>query len=227
MPRLFMQMTNFGGYDSAVGSGSILRFVWVVFITGIIIGTIANLNTTTTDTPLSQLNIIHLLLAFPIQVVFVVVVLIMLTLLSQIGSREPDATLPRALSEQDRIHMLRRFRLRYEQMLTQSLGRSCQVEMGLVSRPAAVQNAVNLALRLPDQPEQSLPLNTSIIEAYELAQQELLILGEPGAGKSTLLLELAHYLVQQAEQNVYTAVAHSATTLFLAHETLFLARLAC
>ena len=181
---------------------SVLRFVWVVLITGIIIGTIANLNTTTTDTPLSKLNIIHLLLAFPIQVVFVFVVLITLTLLSHIGGREPDATLQRALSEQDRIHMLRRLCLRYEQMFAQSLQGVIQVEMGLISRPAAVQNAVSLSLRLPDQPEQSLPLNTSIIEAYELAQQELLILGEPGAGKSTLLLELAHYLVQQAEQNV-------------------------
>lgn len=181
---------------------SALRFVWVVLITGIFIGTIANMNTATTDTPLSKLNIIHLVLVFPIQVVFSLVLLIVLTLLSLIGSHETDATISRSLSEQDRIHMLRRLRLRYEQMLAQSLQGTIQVEMGLVSRQAAVQNAVRLSLRLPDQPEQPLPFNTSIIEAYELAQQELLILGEPGAGKSTLLLELALYLVQQAEQNV-------------------------
>lgn len=181
---------------------SILRFVWLVLITDVIGSTIANLNTTTTDTPLSKLNIIHLLLAFPIQVVFSLGVLILLTLLSWIGSHEPDATIPRALSEQKRIHMLRRLRLRYEQMLAQSLQGAIQVEMGLVSRPTAVQNAMRLSLRLPDQLEQPLASNTSIIEAYELAQQELLILGGPGAGKSTLLLELAHYLVQQAEQNV-------------------------
>jgi len=181
---------------------SILRFVWLVLITDVIGSTIANLNTTTTDTPLSKLNIIHLLLAFPIQVVCSLGVLILLTLLSWIGSHEPDATIPRALSEQERVHMLRRLRLRYEQMLAQSLQGAIQVEMGLVSRPTAVQNAMSLSLRLPDQLEQPLPSNTSIIEAYELAQQELLILGGPGAGKSTLLLELAHYLVQQAEQNV-------------------------
>jgi NACHT domain len=75
------------------------------------------------------------------------------------------------------------------------------VELGLASRPAAVQNAASLSLRLPDQPEQPLPSHTSIIEAYGLAQQELLILGKPGAGKSTFLLELAHHLVQQAEQD--------------------------
>ena len=96
--------------------------------------------------------------------------------------------------------MLRRLRLRYEQILAQSLQGAVQLELGLASRPAAVQNAVSLSLRLPDQPEQLLPSHTSIVQAYDLAQQELLILGEPGAGKSTLLLELAHHLVEQAEQ---------------------------
>jgi len=97
--------------------------------------------------------------------------------------------------------MLRRLRLRYEQLLAQSLQGAVQMELGLASKPAAVQNAVGLSLRLPDQPEQALPLHTSISEAYELAQHELLILGEPGAGKSTLLLELAHYLIERAEQD--------------------------
>jgi energy-coupling factor transporter ATP-binding protein EcfA2 len=60
---------------------------------------------------------------------------------------------------------------------------------------------LSLALRLPDQPEQSLPPRTSIVQAYELAQQELLILGEPGAGKSTLLVELARFLVAEAERD--------------------------
>jgi energy-coupling factor transporter ATP-binding protein EcfA2 len=85
-------------------------------------------------------------------------------------------------------------------MLVQSLQGAVQVELGLASRSAAVQNAASLSFRLPDQPEQPLPPHTSIREAYELAQQELLILGEPGAGKSTLLLELAHHLIERAEQ---------------------------
>lgn len=103
------------------------------------------------------------------------------------------------LSVQDRERMLRRLHLRYEQMLAQSLQGVVQLELGLASRPTAVHNAASLFLRLPDQPEHLLPPHTSIVQAYELAQQELLILGEPGAGKSTLLLELAHHLVEQAE----------------------------
>src|SRR2546426_505575 len=86
-------------------------------------------------------------------------------------------------------------------MLAQSLQGVVQVELGSASRPAAVQNAASLSLRLPNQPEQPLPPHTSIIQAYELAQQELLILGEPDTGKSTLLLELARSLVEQAEQD--------------------------
>lgn len=93
--------------------------------------------------------------------------------------------------------MLRRLRLRYEQ----SLQGVVQLELGLVLRPAAVQNAVGLSLRLPNLPESSLPAGTTIVQAYEHAQQELLILGEPGAGKSTFLVALAQHLVEQAEHD--------------------------
>lgn len=97
--------------------------------------------------------------------------------------------------------MLCRLRLRYKQMLTQSLQGTVQIELGLTERPATIQNAASLSLRLSDQPEQMLPSHTSIKEAYDMAQQELLILGGPGAGKSTLLLELAYHLVELAEQD--------------------------
>ena len=86
-------------------------------------------------------------------------------------------------------------------MLISSLQGAVQLELGLASRLTAISNAASLSLRLPDQPDRPFPPHTSIVEAYEQAQHELLILGEPGAGKSTLLLELAHYLVEQAEQD--------------------------
>jgi NACHT domain len=179
----------------------VLGFVWGTLLVGIVIGTIANLNTTAAGTPLSTLFIIHLALTYPLLVWSSLGLLALLTLLSWLGSREKQATRARPLSEQDRIHMLRRLRLRYEQLLRQSLQGAVQLELGLASRPSAVQNAASLALRLPDQPEQPLPPHTTIVKVYELAQQELLILGAPGAGKSMLLLELAHSLVEQAEQD--------------------------
>jgi GTPase SAR1 family protein len=105
------------------------------------------------------------------------------------------------MSPQDRENMLRRLSGRYEQMLAQSLQGVVQLELGLAERRAAIQNAASLALHLPEQPEKLLPPHTSIVEVYEQAQQELLILGDPGAGKSTLLIELAQHLFNQAEQD--------------------------
>jgi hypothetical protein len=165
----------------------VMLYVWGTLIAGIAIGTISNLNTTAADTPLPKLFILHLAMTLPLPVFSGLGILIALTALFWFGSRERTSTTQGSLSEQDRKHMLGRLRLRYEQMLAQSLQGAVQLELGLVSRPAAVQNAVSLSLRLPDQPEQALPPHTSISEAYELAQHELLILGEPGAGKSTLL----------------------------------------
>lgn len=106
-----------------------------------------------------------------------------------------------SMTPQDRARMLGRLRVRYEQMLTQTLQDAVRLDLGLASRPAAIQSAASLALRLPALPDQFLPPQTSIADVYEQAGQELLILGEPGAGKSTLLLELAHHLLRQAEQH--------------------------
>lgn len=178
-----------------------LGFVWGTLIVGIVITTIANLSTTTTDTPLAKLYIIHLGQTYPLLVWLGLGFLTALTLLSWLGSRDKRITPARLLSEQERFHILRRLRMQYEQILAQSLQGVVQLELGLASRPDAVHNAIGLALRLPAQPEQSLPPHTSIVQAYELAQQELLILGEPGAGKSTLLVELARTLLAEAEQD--------------------------
>src|SRR6185312_2456807 len=89
---------------------------------------------------------------------------------AQVGGRH----LP---TEQDRERMIRRIRFLYEQLLAQSLEGVVQVDLGLTFRPAAVRNAVALSLHLPDRSEQALAPGTSILEAYELAQQDLLILG--------------------------------------------------
>ncbi len=179
----------------------VLRFVWGTLIVGIVIGTIVNLNTTPTGTPPSTLFIIHLLLTYPLLVLSGLCLLALLTLLSWLGSRDKQAIPARPLSKQDRVNMLGRLRLRYEQLLKRSLQGAVQLDLRLAQRPAAVQHALGRALHLPDQPEESFPPHTSISEVYKLAEQELLILGGPGAGKSTLVLELAQYLVEQAEQD--------------------------
>jgi NACHT domain-containing protein len=175
-----------------------LLFVWGTLILGILINVgsswLITKNFDTGGTPLGW-GVDHPWVMLPL-----LFLLVVLTLLSGLGSHEKQAELARPLSKQDRDHILKRLRRYYEQILSQSLQGAVQVELGLAERPAAVQNALSLSLHLPNQSEQLLP-HTSIIQAYELAQCELLILGEPGAGKSTLLLELAHHLVVLAEQD--------------------------
>ncbi len=181
----------------------VVRFFWAIFILTLVLPKAVDV--LFSDKPLQSLPnlwpILEAIVHHPVWTLLTFLGLFVLTGLFWFGSREGVTTTQGTISEHDRIHMLRRLRLRYEQMLAQSLQGVVQVELDLASRSAAVQNAASLSFRLPDQPEQPLPPHTSIREAYELAQQELLILGEPGAGKSTLLLELAHHLIERAEQD--------------------------
>ncbi len=106
-----------------------------------------------------------------------------------------------ALQDQNRVRMLGRLRRSYSDLMSQSLEGAAWLELGLASVPQAVQNATNLLLHVENKAAQHLPAGASIKDAYDEAEHELLILGEPGAGKSTLLLGLAQQLVVRAEQD--------------------------
>jgi len=181
-----------------------IRYFWATFLLTLVLPKAVEM--LFSEKPLRSLPnlwpILEAIIDHPLWTLLTFLGLLLLTGLFWLGSRGRPPTAQRALTEHDRLYMLRRLHLRYEQMLAQSLQGVVQMELGLASRSAAVQNVASLSLRLPDQPEQLLPPHTSIVQAYELAQQELLILGEPGAGKSTQLLELAHHLVEQAEHDV-------------------------
>src|SRR5258708_34175167 len=64
--------------------------------------------------------------------------LAVLTLLSWFGSRGRQVPFPHPLSEQARVHMLRRLRLRDEQTPPPSAHGAAQLELGPASGPAAV-----------------------------------------------------------------------------------------
>ena len=74
--------------------------------------------------------------------------------------------------------------------------------VGIGLRPEARRSSQceQIALRSQKQSEHLLPVR-SILQVYDNASQELLILAEPGAGKSTLLVDLAQRLVERAEQD--------------------------
>ena len=178
-----------------------LLFVWSTLVVDIVVGTIANLNTTTTDTPLSKLYLIHVAITYPLPTTASIGTLVLLTILSWIGSQERPAMTPLSPSQQNRLHLLHRLRFTYDKMMTDSLQNAAWLELGLAFKPDAVHNVSTLLMRTETQPERLLPAGTSIVEVYEQVNHELLILGEPGTGKSTLLMRLAQHLVEQAIQD--------------------------
>ena len=104
--------------------------------------------------------------------------------------------------QQNRDRTLERLRHIYEEWLSLSLQGVAPIDLGLAEKPNALHNARTLLFRSMDQPERPLPVETGILDVYDLAEHELLILGEPGAGKSTLLQVLATQLVVRAASDL-------------------------
>ncbi len=98
-----------------------LLFVWGTLVVGILIGTIANLNKTPTDTPLTKLYLIHVAITYPLPTTASIGILVLLTILSWIVSQEHPAMTPLSPSQQNRLYLLHRLRFTYDQMMTDSL----------------------------------------------------------------------------------------------------------
>jgi transcriptional regulator with XRE-family HTH domain len=102
----------------------------------------------------------------------------------------------------NRQRMLNRVRSTWiEGVFQQSLRRAMLIALGMKELPEALANPWTLSVQETNLPSQPLPPGTRIIQVYDQADGELLILGEPGAGKTTLLLELAGHLLARAEEN--------------------------
>lgn len=118
------------------------------------------------------------------------------------GTATVQVVLPPApVQEQNRVRFLARLRSQYDELWEQSLQGVALMTLGLTEKPDAVLRHSEVLYRAPKLPERPLPEGTSIVNVYDKAGQELLILGEPGVGKSTLLLDLARQLVGRAEQD--------------------------
>jgi len=110
---------------------------------------------------------------------------------------EPSPSLP---SRRDRQLMLKRIRsLWIDGVLEQSLHYAPLITLELYKDPSYLANPWRSLVREAELPEQPLPASTQIIQVYDDAGGDLLILGEPGSGKTTLLLELARGLLKRAE----------------------------
>ena len=103
--------------------------------------------------------------------------------------------------QQNRERMLQLLQRWYEDFLTDSLQSATWLDLDLTEQPDALHNPITLLIRTSYLPGRVLPPGTSIVQVYQNANQELLILGAPGSGKSTHLYMLAQYLFQQAKIN--------------------------
>jgi hypothetical protein len=100
----------------------------------------------------------------------------------------------------NRERLLKRVRTIWiEGLLEQSLHHATWIDLHLQTQPHGLESSWRLMVQELDRGPRPLPPGTSIIQVFDEADDELLILGEPGSGKTTLLLYLARTLLDRAE----------------------------
>src|SRR5437763_1632979 len=86
-------------------------------------------------------------------------------------------------------------------VLQPSLQGAAQIALGLEHKSTAIVSPFWHVLREFDTTGQLTSENVSIVQVYDHASGEVLLLGEPGSGKTTLLLELTRTLLERAVQD--------------------------
>ncbi len=98
----------------------------------------------------------------------------------------------------NRTTILMRLQQTYLNILEHTMHNRSLIVLELKERQDAGANPWRFLLQEQDQVQRQFPPGTSIIQVFDDANGELLILGEPGSGKTTLLLELARVLLDRA-----------------------------
>ena len=109
---------------------------------------------------------------------------------------------PLSIAQRNRQVLLRKVRSFWiEGVLNHSLHGAALLALGLEMQPEAVANPWQLMFQQLEMTPRPLAVGTRIIQVYDEASGELLILGAPGAGKTTLLLELTRDLLERTERD--------------------------
>ncbi|BCL84543.1 hypothetical protein ccbrp13_70080 [Ktedonobacteria bacterium brp13] len=142
----------------------------------------------------------------PIVLIIVIVasVLIVLTVVVGVGNlvgRLRYTTVPGTLEQRYGARFRAYLKTRYTDSLKRSLQGAACMALELANQTDAILQTPCLRTWSPSTSGCPSPVSTSIVEAYQDANGELLILGEPGAGKTTLLLNLAQELLASTEQD--------------------------
>lgn len=186
-----------------------LSLVWFSLIFGLAVSTYGSWLTLTRGTNVNTLNLGDVW-AWIVQYWFIIVPLFLVLLaLTFYVVRESlldeDSSYHSGLMEQvqqSRKPFLAALLSRYTEDMQQSLQGAELRKLGLHLKPDAIYYPSSRVVpRHTAQLDQPLEPGTSILEVYDKAVGELLVLGEPGVGKTTLLLELGCGLLERAVQD--------------------------
>jgi hypothetical protein len=116
--------------------------------------------------------------------------------------RQQPLSLTEKQRKQNRTRMLDRVQsIWIEGVLEPSLQGTAQIVLALQNKPSAIVTPLWSVLREFEKTKLLSSADSSIVQVYDHASGEVLILGEPGAGKTTLLLELTCDLLKRACQD--------------------------
>lgn len=88
-----------------------------------------------------------------------------------------------------------------EGVLKKSLNNEVLIELGMETKPDAVEHPWDMVFQMPGEEPEKLPLGTQMMDIFTRANGSLLILGEPGSGKTTMLLDLCRQAIERAKED--------------------------
>ena len=120
----------------------------------------------------------------------------------QITIQQQPLSLTEKQRKQNRTRMLQRVQAIWiDGIFEPSLQETAQIALELQNKPSAIVTPLWHVQREFVTTGQLSSENASIVQVYDRASGEVLLLGEPGSGKTTLLLELTRTLLERARQD--------------------------